>query len=58
MCDELNAYLVTGMEDVAPGDGLKWWHKRHVMYPCLFTHGTGLSDHPWYVYNLFIHLLH
>ena len=23
-----------------------------------FTHGAGLSDHPQYVYNLFIHLSH
>ncbi|KIM55510.1 hypothetical protein SCLCIDRAFT_41634, partial [Scleroderma citrinum Foug A] len=24
-CDELDSYLLTGVEDIAPGDGLKWW---------------------------------
>jgi hAT family C-terminal dimerisation region len=23
------------MEDVAPGDGLKWWHEQRATYPCL-----------------------
>ncbi|KIM51047.1 hypothetical protein SCLCIDRAFT_46451, partial [Scleroderma citrinum Foug A] len=34
-CDKLDTYLTTGMEDVAPGDGLKWWHEWHATYPCL-----------------------
>ncbi|KIM63540.1 hypothetical protein SCLCIDRAFT_117150, partial [Scleroderma citrinum Foug A] len=33
--DELDTYLATGMEDVTPGDGLKWWHERRATYPRL-----------------------
>ena len=34
-CDELKSYLATGMEDVTPGDVLKWWHDQHSKYPQL-----------------------
>ncbi|KIM66377.1 hypothetical protein SCLCIDRAFT_21879 [Scleroderma citrinum Foug A] len=34
-CNKINSYLATGMEDVAPGDALKWWHDQHSKYPQL-----------------------
>ncbi|KIM57277.1 hypothetical protein SCLCIDRAFT_130824 [Scleroderma citrinum Foug A] len=33
--DKLDSYLVPGMEDIAPGDVLKWWHDQHSKYPQL-----------------------
>ena len=33
-CNELDNYLAIGVEDVAPGDALKW-HEQHSKYPWL-----------------------
>ncbi|KIM56219.1 hypothetical protein SCLCIDRAFT_37143, partial [Scleroderma citrinum Foug A] len=34
-CDELDRYLATGVEDIASGGAIKWWHNHHSKYPCL-----------------------
>lgn len=34
-CDELDAYLATSVEDIAPGDTLKWWQDHSSLYPHL-----------------------
>lgn len=33
--NELDVYLATSVEDIAPGDTLKWWQDHSSLYPCL-----------------------
>jgi len=34
-CNELDMYLTIGVEDIASGGALKWWHNHCSTYPCL-----------------------
>ena len=47
---------MTGMEDVTPGDGLKWWHERHATYPHLSRMALDYLTIPgMFTICLFIH---
>jgi len=34
-CDELDSYLATSLEVIAPGDAIKWWLDHRSMFPRL-----------------------